>query len=119
MLAGTELRSVIEEKDVKSIILLGFRTDVQVTETASDLTESFPDVNVMVCSDGTASTPEAHRGAVKKVSGDCSSSCAAFPRQFVASYANSLVFIASKDAPTHRGTSDLLLGCNRYHPVRE
>lgn len=66
-LEGTGLGATIDERGIRTVILLGFLSDTQILETAIDLTNEHPGVDVVVCSDGCASTPERHLGAMRKV----------------------------------------------------
>ena len=52
---GTQLKSVIEEKGVKRLFVLGFLTNVCVTETIIEARELFPELTIYVCSDGCGS----------------------------------------------------------------
>ena len=49
------------------MILLGFLSDEAIVNTAIHLSDEFPDLKIIVCSDGTASTRERHLGAMRKV----------------------------------------------------
>ena len=65
-LEGTDLGSIIKEGGIQTVILLGFFSDICITETAVDLSDEFPGLNIIVCSDGTASsTKEQYLGAIK------------------------------------------------------
>ena len=64
---GTELSSIINDREIQSVILLGFLSHEAIVNTAIHLSDEFPDLNIIVCSDGTASTRERHLGAMRKV----------------------------------------------------
>ena len=51
---GTQLKNIIEEKGVKSLFVVGFLSNVCVTETTLEARELFPDLKIYVCSDGCA-----------------------------------------------------------------
>ena len=64
-LEGTDLGSIIKDRDIQSVILLGFFSDVCIIETAVDLRDEFPDLSITVCNDGTASPKERHLSSIK------------------------------------------------------
>lgn len=66
-LEGTNLSSIIKENGIQNVILLGFLSEGAVVETAVELSDEFPELNVIACRDGTASTKKNHTGAMKRV----------------------------------------------------
>ena len=66
-LEGTELRSIVEENGIQSIILIGFLSDGAIVDTAIALSDYFPDLNIMVCRDVTASESNKHKAAMSKI----------------------------------------------------
>ena len=64
---GTELSTIINDREIQSVILLGFLSHEAIVNTAIHLSDEFPDLKIIVCSDGTASTRERHLGAMRKV----------------------------------------------------
>lgn len=64
---GTELSTIINDREIQSVILLGFLSHEAIVNTAIHLSDEFPELNISVCSDGTASTRERHLGAMRKV----------------------------------------------------
>lgn len=66
-LEGTNLSSIIKENGIQNVILLGFLSEGAVVETAVGLSDEFPELNVIACRDGTASTKKHHTGAMNMV----------------------------------------------------
>lgn len=51
---GTDLKDVIESRGITSLFVMGFLSNVCVTETTMEAKELFPDLKIYVCSDGCA-----------------------------------------------------------------
>mmetsp|Transcript_32828 Transcript_32828/g.55832 ORF Transcript_32828/g.55832 Transcript_32828/m.55832 type:complete len:630 (+) Transcript_32828:149-2038(+) len=64
-LKGTNLSSIMEENKIQNAILVGFLSERSVVETAIGLSDEFPELNIIACNDGTASTKEKHAGAME------------------------------------------------------
>jgi len=65
---SSEFRTTFEENEgIQAVILLGFLSDGAIEETAIDLMDALPDLNVIVCHDGTASMEKKHSYTMNKV----------------------------------------------------
>ena len=51
---GTQLKNIIEEKEIKQIFIMGFLSNACVEETTREARENFPELNIYVLLDGCA-----------------------------------------------------------------
>jgi len=67
--AGTSLQSILEQKEVNNLFIMGFLTDACILQTSKDAAKLCPDISTYVVSDACASkSMDAHQTALEDIS---------------------------------------------------